>query len=216
MNIERVLIVDDHPVVLDGLLSILESLRPNAIFTTADRAETALACIDEHPGFDWYFIDLNLPDINGLDLIARLREIKAQGNIIVLSSEIRAQSIHEALIFDVDGVLSKASNKETFERCIITVELGKRFLSPRHAQELKEYREGLLFERSQIEASLSERQIETLHLISQGHSNAEIAEKLAISESTVKSHVSLLLDTFQARNRTLCVAEARRLQFLKE
>lgn len=215
MNIERILVVDDHPIVLDGLLSMLETLRPAAELLTADCAADALSLTGETK-FDWIFVDLNLPDFNGLTLIEKLHEQDVAAKIVVLSSEIEPKTIHDALTLKVDGVMSKASNRIVFEQCLMTIDMGQIFLGEQHAHELQNYQQGLLFEKSQIESKLNLRQLETLQLLVRGLSNSDIAKRLKISESTVKTHVSILLNAFQVSNRTRCVAEARRLGIVEE
>jgi len=214
LTAEHILIVDDHPVVLDGLHSILQSIRPDALFSIADSAVSALEKINGDTVVDWLFLDLNLPDSNGLELIKSLRDQKVSTHIIILSSELNPETVDDALSLQVNGVLSKAYSKDVFEHCMITIELGRVFLSSEHAQELKYYRESQVLKRAQTKESLSERQLETLTLLSKGLSNKEIAQSLNITESTVKNHVSSLMQMFDATNRTHCVSEARRLKIL--
>lgn len=88
------------------------------------------------------------------------------------------------------------------------------FLTAEHSNELNYYRESQMLETQHIKESLSTRQFETLTLLSKGLSNLEIADNMKITESTVKSHVSSLMELFEATNRTHCVSEARRLKLL--
>lgn len=214
MSTEHILIVDDHPVVLDGLLSMLKSIRPNANFSTASNGADALEILNQSTTANWLFVDLNLPDMNGLELIETLQVKKAELNTIVLSSELDPFLINKALSLKVNGVLSKSFTKDVFEQCLVTIELGRVFLTPEHACELKYFRESQMLEQLHIKESLSARQIETLTLLSKGFSNSEIADSMHIAKSTVKSHVSALMELFEATNRTHCVSEARRLKIL--
>lgn len=215
MNTEHILIVDDHPVVLDGLHSMLKSIRPSSTFSTATNAANTLLLIENDTTIDWLFLDLNLPDINGLDLIKTLRNNKVTANIVIFSSELDPGTINDALSLHVNGVLSKAFTKDVFEQCLITVELGEVFLSQEHSQELKYYRESQMLEMQHINECISRRQLETLTLLSKGFSNHDIGQHMNIAQSTVKAHVSSLMELFEATNRTHCVSEARRLKVLK-
>jgi len=214
MNTELILIVDDHPVVLDGLHSMLKNIRPDATFSTANNAASAFQEFENKTAVDWLFLDLNLPDANGLDLVKRLRDNRLTTNIVVLSSELDPKTINDALSLNVNGVLSKAFTKDMFEQCMTTIEMGKVFLTSEHSTELKYYRESQMLERLHIKEGLSARQLETLTFLSKGLSNNEIAQSMKISQSTVKSHVSSLMELFEATNRTHCVSEARRLNIL--
>jgi len=211
---KNILIVDDHPVVLDGIHLLLSSIRPEASYSTATAAKEALDMFESDKSIDWLFIDINLPDLNGLDLAKIIKNINRQCKIVVLSSEIDAKTLDLALSLGVDGVLSKSFTKEVFERCLLTIELGKVFLTPEHDSALKYYHDSVLVEQLHIKDELSKRHFELLTLLDKGMSNKTISQRMGISESTVKSHVSSLMNIFEADNRTHCVAKARKLNII--
>ena len=211
---EQFLIVDDHPVVLDGVHLLLKSIRPNAMFSMAPSGSEALSMINSQNAPDWAFIDINLPDIQGLELVKLLKKNNATCKAVVLSSELDGEILYQAIAAGADGVLSKSFSKDIFELCIMTVELGTTFLSSEHASELKYYKDSLMREQHNVRESISERQFEVLVLLAQGHGNKDISEQMDISQSTVKSHVSSLLFLFEASNRTHCVEKARQLKII--
>lgn len=209
---ETILIVDDHPVVLDGLALMLQELRPNASIIKVLNAVEALQEIDAHKTFDWMFLDIHLPDISGLELLSKLRANKVLSNMIMLSSEISPEIMEEAFILNVNGILSKNSSRQLFNDCFIAIDKGNVFLTDEHSNELKYYRDSQLQEKQHIQQKISPRQIETLLMISKGYSNREISNSMLITESTVKSHVSKLMELLNADNRTHCVSRAQRLK----
>ena len=211
---EQFLIVDDHPVVLDGLHLLLKSIRPNSVFSMASCGTDALSLCASNSSTDWAFIDVNLPDIQGLELVKLLKKNNAGCKIIILSSEIDGEIIYQATSAGAVGVLSKSFSKDIFELCIMTVELGTTFLSPEHASELKYYKDSLMREQLHIKSGLSERQLEVLVLLAKGLGNKDISDQMKISQNTVKSHVSSLMVLFDATNRTHCVEKARQLKII--
>jgi len=211
---DKVLVVDDHPIVLDGIELTMRNFFASAEISTAINGADTLAYIEKNPDVDWIMLDINLPDINGIELLKAFRTRKLIANVIVLSSECDPEVIDSALKNKARGILSKSFDRNTIAECIKTVEQGGVFLIPEHAMQLKNYRESVLKEKILVEENISPRQQETLQLIAQGYSNQEIASVMKVAESTVKSHVSSLMSLFEADNRTHCVAEARRLKIL--
>ena len=114
----------------------------------------------------------------------------------------------------INGVLSKAFDRNMFAQCFTSIELGKVYMSQEHADELKYYQQSQLLGERRFDKEISTRQYETLLMISKGFSNKEIAKRMDISESTVKSHVAALMTLFEADNRTHCVSEAQRLSII--
>ncbi len=212
---EKVLIIDDHPVVLDGLSLILSDVMNGAQVFTACNGSQALNVVERNRDIDWIFLDVNLPDIDGIDLIMSLESKKITANIVVLSSDSSPSVTDRALKHHANGFLSKCFEQSDLLECIGTIKQGNIFLTPQLQRQLKSYRNSVLLEKQLIEAQISNRQMQTLKLLVMGHSNLEIAESLGIVESTVKSHIQALLSLFNADNRTHCAAEARRLNIVR-
>jgi len=207
----KILIVDDHPSFVEGVSLLLQSIIPNTKPLVAHNAIDALALAKQHPDLDWVFLDINMPDMSGIELVERFNKNKLLANIVVMTSENSPVIIDQALKKNVSGFLTKDFDRKTLSDSITAIEKGIVFLIPEHARQLKNYRESLLLEKQLIEENISERQRQTLLLVAEGYSNQEIASNLGITESTVKTHVSSLIALFEADNRTHCVAEARRL-----
>lgn len=211
---EKVLIVDDHPVVLDGLRLLLSDVMEGVQVFTASSGSQAVSVVESNLDLDWIFLDVNLPDIDGIDLMLSLESKKITANIVVLSSDSRPSVTDRALKQHANGFLSKSFDQQDLINCISTIERGGIFLMPQLKRELKGYRNSVLVEKQLIESQISNRQMQTLRLLVTGSSNLEIAESLGIVESTVKSHIHALMTLFNADNRTHCAAEARRLNIV--
>lgn len=211
---ETILIIDDHPVVLEGLSLMLNEIRHQTTLLTASNATEALELIAMNNDIDWLFIDINLPDMSGISLVKKLRTMNVLSNIILMSGEIEPAKIEKAMDLQINGVLSKAFDRNMFAQCFTSIELGKVYMSQEHADELKYYQQSQLLGERRFDKEISTRQYETLLMISKGFSNKEIAKRMDISESTVKSHVAALMTLFEADNRTHCVSEAQRLSII--
>lgn len=211
---ETILIIDDHPVVLEGIALMLKEVRTSATLLIASNANEALKIVSDNNDIDWIFIDINLPDISGISLTKKLRAMNILSNIVLMSGEIEPSKVEEAMQLKINGVLSKAFDRDVFAACFANIELGKVYMTPQHANDLRYYRESLLLEKKHLDKKISSRQFQTLLMISKGFSNKEIAKQMNISENTVKSHVSALMTLFEADNRTHCVSEAQRLSIL--
>ena len=118
------------------------------------------------------------------------------------------------LALNINGVLSKAFDKDTFSNCFKTVEQGLVFMPSELKKNLTFYRQGVLREKRTIEESMNKRQADILLLIANGCSNHEIAKQQGLSVSTVKTYVGSLLQIFNAKNRTHCITEAQRLKII--
>lgn len=205
------MIVDDHPVVLDGLASALTDLKPQGSIHKAVDGQSADALVSLNRDIDWIFIDFHLPDFNAIELMERFDSMKLTAKTVVMSSDDSPDMIDKVMSMNPSAYLSKSFNRDELQQCIDTVEAGQIYLAPSLRMELTSYRRSILAERQRIMSQLSERRLSTLALIAAGYSNKEIASSFNVAESTIKSRVKSLMVLFEADNRTHCVFEARRL-----
>jgi len=208
---EKILVIDDHPIFIDGALTVIKNILPKYAVVACSNGQEALSQIQKSDRIGWIFLDIKLPDISGLELLHKFLDLKLLANVVIVSSDENPETIHTALALHANGFISKQFNRESFEKCISTIERGEIYLDEHHALLVKNYREGIYIEKKFIHDHISERQLEALVMISKGFSNHEIALQMNVTESTVKTHISLLMDLFYADNRSHCVAEARRL-----
>jgi DNA-binding NarL/FixJ family response regulator len=193
----EVLIVDDHPMVREGLAGILarHDIRITGLAATG---REAIEMFTAHPP-DVMLLDLRLPDQNGLQVIRTLMKTHPSARIVVLSSSQGDASIYEALSAGASGYLLKGIDGVTLAEQLRHVAAGGRCLSPESAEKLTHYI---------TSKKLSPREIEVLALISQGRSNKEIARLLFVTEDTIKMHVKSILQKLQANDRTQAVVIA--------
>ncbi|MEQ8663582.1 MAG: response regulator transcription factor [Gammaproteobacteria bacterium] len=205
----KMLIIDDHPLLIAGVRDVLHSLGTVVDCVEAGSAADALQCLRAESDIDAVCLDLNLPDESGLVLLERIRATREDLPVLVFSAIADAQVVDRALAAGAAGYVVKSSSRgdlvEAFEAFLAT----GRYVAPALRQALETYRS-----EAARAPRLTRRQREVLYLMARGMSNQEIAAELALVESTVKGHVSCLLDLMGAGNRTACVQQAFRCGLL--
>ena len=196
----RILCVDDHPVVRDGLEAII-NLQTDMISagTAATGGEALERFLELRP--DVTLVDLQLPDMSGFDLIKRIRDKSPNARMIVLSSHEGDVDIQRALEAGAQGYAVKGIVRGELLEIIRSVHAGKRRLPAAVAQRLAEH---------MADEPISPRELEVLSLMAAGKRNKEIAGELSIAEDTVKMHVRNILSKLQVNARTEAVTIALR------
>ncbi|MBA55417.1 MAG: hypothetical protein CMK89_13260 [Pseudomonadales bacterium] len=210
-----ILVIDDHPVFQDGIAVILETLLPNATIFSALNAAAGIEQARNRADLDWVFVDYQLPDADGLNIIERLNALMITAPIIMMSGVDDLEVISRAMKLGVSGFIHKSGGKQIFKDCLDTIEQGKVYLPSDTQVRLEHYRQTIGRQTDSIKKQLSNRRMDVLLLVAEGYSNQEIANSLAITEATVKSHVSALMSILDADSRYHCVAEARKLGLIK-
>ena len=193
----RVLIVDDHPMVREGLAGVLERQNMRIVGLAATGKQAVEMYSDCRP--DVMLLDLRSPDQSGFDVVRIVLGTDPQARIIILSSAQGDASIYNAISLGVRGYLLKGIDGTTLGNQVRRVVAGGSCLSPETAEKLTQYI---------ASQKLSEREIEVLGLISKGKSNKEIADLIFVTENTVKMHVKKILLKLQANDRTQAVVIA--------
>jgi DNA-binding NarL/FixJ family response regulator len=196
----RVLCVDDHPLVREGMAAIL-NLQPDMMLAgaAATGGEGLEQFIKLSP--DVALVDLQLPDVSGFDLIKKIKAKSPNARIIVLSSHEGDVDIQRALEAGAQGYVVKGLVREELLETIRSVHAGKRRLPAAVAQKLAEH---------MADEPISPRELEVLSLMAGGKRNKEIAGELSIAEDTVKMHVRNILSKLQVNDRTEAVTIALR------
>ena len=202
-EIIKVMIVDDHPIVRNGLEASLLSDPGLELFGKAKSGIEALAlCQESAP--DVILMDVVMPDMDGLETTRAILDRHPQVKIIVLTSFPEEDLIQRALEAGAIGYLIKNVSIGTLSNAIRSAYSGQSTLSPEATQALVQYRS----KPKDLGDDLSERERQVLVLVVQGMSNEEIAEKLVISPYTVKNHVSACISKLGANNRTQAATRA--------
>ncbi len=202
----RILIADDHPVVRDGLSAML-STRPDFLVVgeAASGQETIAKALELRP--DIILLDLEMPGVDGVEALEQIRRQQPEARALVFTAFDTDERILKALKSGASGYLLKGSPRQELFNAITIVAQGGSLLQPLVASRLIEYiRSGQAG--AGLVDPLTGREKEVLLLVAQGSPNKEIASRLAITERTVKFHVSVILRKLNAANRTEAVKKA--------
>jgi DNA-binding NarL/FixJ family response regulator len=194
----RMLIADDHPIVREGLRTLVSRQADMEIVAEAATGrETVEQCVRHKP--DVALIDLRMPDLNGVDAISAIRARVPSVRSIVLTTYDGNEDIYRSLRAGAKAYLLKDAPREELLSCIRAVHQGKTWMSPLAAANLAA---------RLSEESLTPRETEVLRLIAAGKSNKEIASALFVTEGTIKLHVNHLLRKLKVSGRTEAISQA--------
>jgi len=207
MSAIRVLICDDHPIVRQGVRSVLSNHPDILVVGEAENASTLFAIIDSLKP-DVTLVDIRMPGQSGIDVTQRLKRDYPNTKVIILSTYDDDEFLFGALRAGADGYLLKSASQEVLADSIRQVGRGERLLSPTLVSKvMREFRD-LAKDKARGESGLTDQEVEVLRMIAAGATNKEIAEKLYWSEVTVKRKVQDILEKMGVANRAQAVAEA--------
>lgn len=189
----RLLIVDDHPVVRDGLVSILHEGEPDleVVGEAGDGKEAVASWRSLRPTVT--IMDLQLPGQTGVEAIRTILREDPEARILVLTTFDGDADIQRALEAGARGYLLKSVRRTILIEAVRAVATGQRYLPPATAARLLEAMDA---------ERLTPRELDVLKLLAEGHRNREIADTLGLAEPTVKIHVNNLLRKLEAKDRT--------------
>ena len=196
----KVLVVEDHNVVRQGIVAILNQQKDISVVAEAKNGIEAIALYQKHqPNIT--LMDLRMPQMEGLEAINNIRETSPQARIIILTTYDTDEDIYRGLQAGARGYLLKDTTAEELATAVRQVHQGKRYIPVEVGIRLTE----------RIQKSdLTDRELEVLAELTEGKSNIEIAKALSISEGTVKFHVNNILSKFGVTDRTQAVITALR------
>jgi len=197
----RVLLVDDHPVVRAGIEGILNSQTDIEVVGEASDGIEAI-CLNQTLQPDVILMDLQMPEMDGVTAIKAIHEQANPPHILVLTTYDTDADIVQAIQAGATGYLLKDTPREDFFAAVRQVAQGKSVLTPVVASRLMAHM------RAPAEEQLSGREFEVLTLVSQGHSNKDIAKQLHISTATVKTHLIHIYGKLGVSDRTAAVTTA--------
>ncbi|MBI3776377.1 MAG: response regulator transcription factor [Gammaproteobacteria bacterium] len=206
----RILIIDDHPLFLDGMASALRRFDDDAAIETAANAEDGLAATQARE-FDLVLLDLNLPGMNGLAAINEFHQRFPALPVVVLSSSERPDDIRQAINGGALGFIPKTSSTHAVFETLRQVLEGRVCVPAEFSADSSKQPLPVFTAPRNIECGvLSLRQMEVLACLCQGLSNKQIADALLVSEKTVKNHVSCVFRALGVVNRTQAVLAAKK------
>ena len=193
----KVLIVDDHPVILSGCRSLFGTDNSVKIDEATDAKSGHRAFVSKRP--DVTVIDINLPDVSGFELMRRIRKDDPDAKIIMFSMNDDPAFVVRAVEMGAQGYVSKSDDPRVLVKAVRKVVAGDNFISPQLA-------EAVTFAGAAIKANpaslVSARELEILRLLGRGDKIVEVAEALGISYKTVANTTSLLKQKLGAKNHS--------------
>jgi DNA-binding NarL/FixJ family response regulator len=211
----KILVVDDHPLFLDGLLQVLQQFDSSVSTVQVGSAEEAISRLKADGGdFQLILADINMPGMTGLELLAALVEYEFWIPAVVISAQDNPKIIAEALDAGALGFIPKSFGAAELLDALNKVLAGEVFLPTAIKEQIDRLR------RSQDAATgekmgVTSRQLRVLELLVKGYSNRKIALALNLSEHTVKSHLKILFSILHVDNRTACAQKAEQLGLVR-
>src|SRR6202041_1597116 len=194
----RILVVDDHPIVRQGIAGLIGIQTDMILVGEASNGRDAIQQFRTHHP-DITLMDLQMPEMNGIDALIAIRSEFPEARIIVLTTYAGDALCKRAMKAGAQAYILKGDVRKDLLDTIRAVRAGKKILHAEAAAELAIHA---------ADDSLSEREIEVLSLIASGNSNKLVADQLAISEDTVKGHVKSILSKLGVNDRTHAVTAA--------
>jgi len=202
----RILIADDHPVVREGLITMI-SREPD--FQVVGEAKDGLEAVSKAKELkpDIVLMDLRMPELDGVEAICQIAAAEPDIKFIILTTYSDDEYIFKGIEVGARAYLLKDAPREELFRAIRAVYAGESLIQPVVASKVLD-RFAELSRQAQAPETLSEREIEVLTLVAKGSANKEIAAELNITNSTVKTHITSIFQKLNATDRTEAVTQA--------
>lgn len=202
----RILIVDDHPVVREGIGSMLQK---EADFKVVGEATNGLEAVDKARELapDVVLMDLRMPEMDGVEAIGRIKEEKPEIKFIILTTYSDDEYIFKGIAAGARAYLLKDAPRDELFKAIRMVSRGESLIQPVVASRVLD-KLAELSRKTPAGDVLSDREIEVLQLMASGESNKDIADHLSITQSTVKTHITSIFQKLNVTTRTEAVTSA--------
>jgi DNA-binding NarL/FixJ family response regulator len=212
--LQSALIIDDHPLFCDALSMTLTAAAGIAHIETAGTLEEALTRLRADKAPEVILLDLNLPDVNGLDGLMRLTKQCPDTPIVIVSSIAEPHVIRSAIRIGAAGFVPKHSTRDTFRKAFDQISAGE-FYAPEEAMSGGDVDAPLSASEDALVrlSHLTRQQARILQLICEGQMNKQIAYELTIAETTVKAHVTAIMRKLGVQTRTQAVLIAQEANF---
>lgn len=204
----RLLVIDDHAMVREGLLQLLSKLGPNVVQYDAQDAESALLLLETEKDFDLVLLDIMLPGTNGLSLLGILRKRFPAVPVVILSALDDIDTVNRAMRLGAAGYVTKSGSGETLLNALRQVLAGEIYLPPHLHDKFSVALGGDLGAGRSLNDryGLTDGQRRVMELLREGKSNREIGDLLGLTEGTVKVHVSKIFRKLGVVSRAEAIA----------
>lgn len=207
----RVMVVDDHALFRRGLISLLEEMPEFLVVGEASNGQEALERIEAAQP-DVLLLDINMPVMDGIQVIEPLRKIRSDQKILMLTISQNDDDLIDAIVAGANGYLLKNTEPDVLRNTIQQIFAGHAVLSPEITNKALN-----ALRRSKTERArglLSDREVDVLKCLARGQTTSQIAGTLFISENTVKTHIRHILEKMEVNNRAEAVARASQMGLL--
>lgn len=201
----RVLVVDDHPMLREGLVAVIER-QPDMVLAGEARDGAEAVARHRELGPDVTLMDIQMPGMNGIEAIETIRREQSDAAIVVLTTYPGDTQALRALRAGASGYLLKSCIRKDLLDTIRSAYAGRRAIAPEIAQEIALHA---------LEDRLTERELGILRLVAEGHPNKQIAWQLSLSTDTVKAHLKSIFAKLDVADRTHAVIVAARRGFIE-
>lgn len=208
MNTEiRILVVDDHTLFRRGLVGLLAEMEGFKVVGEASNGQDALTMVESQRP-DIVLLDVNMPEMNGIEALAILRKRGLDLPVLMLTISQFEEDLIGAIRAGANGYLLKNAEPETLRQTIKQVVAGKAVLAPELMEQVFRLVRSGQYDPANL---LTEREVEVLRLLAQGLTTAQTGSEMFISENTVKTHIRHILEKLDVSNRAEAVARATQL-----
>ena len=213
----KILLIDDHALIRQATHGVLKKLRRDAVVLEANNSAEAMARLAENPDTGLILLDLTLPDRDGFDVLAELRERYPSAVVVVLSGHQDADKVRRALDLGARGYITKSAKGDVMVSALRLIMSGGTYIPPEilagglSSPPQPRYAAPNNRLASPETSGLTERQLQVLALIMQGKNNKTICRMLDLAEPTVKNHVTAILRVLEVKSRTEAVVTVNKL-----
>jgi DNA-binding NarL/FixJ family response regulator len=201
-----VIIIDDHPIVLQGFSHILQSEEHIELLDSFTSAKEGIAFLQEHP-VDVVLLDINMPDMNGIEACEKISKNHPDTKVIAISNNNENSIIQRMLQSGASGYILKNASADELVQCIRDAVAGRTALSKDIKDILQSAKSGNL-------PKITRRETEILQLLAQGMTSPEIAEKMFVSPLTIETHRRNLIQKFNVSNSAALIHKATELKYI--
>ena len=196
----KVMIADDHSLIREGIKQLLEF---DGSIEVISEASNGVECLEklEVLSPDVLLLDINMPHMNGIDVLKQLKEIKSDVKVLILTVHNELEYLLKAIDIGVDGYILKDSESSELKKAIDIICKGENYIQPSLIPALNNQLANIDIDKDKIDL-LTSREYEVLIQVANGMSNKEIATNLNISERTVKNHISNIFKKIDVSDRT--------------